>query len=321
MIAGLLVALGLGFGLLQLVGAVAIQWGKLTGAESLPATLGWGLLLGLQGLALFAGGCLAAVGSPHGKKLGCAVALLCTVVAFYSIQSGASSRMVAPYLSALSNEATAEMAVLEQSPLAQKMWYVLPILFLACGAAGGAVGGGIWQVPSQFLLARFEPTADQPFQELKTGAGYHPEQTTRKPSPWAGPVAWGRVLLGIGVGCGLSLAHGKIIHVIQTLSEGYIRIQSPAQEALATRELFALAIIVGGVFAGATRPNGLKQGLLVGIIAGAAQALLASRMQYSGDQLFYIMLAALVLAPLGGWFGSGLIPPVGPPREVLSEPL
>lgn len=318
--AGLLLSLGLSYGLLQLGAAVIAVWAQETGADRLPAILGWGLLLGLQGLGVLAGGCMGAVGARQGKTYGSIIALFSSGIALYAVQSGAYTFLAAPYLGPLNVDA-GETLQIEQLPLGKKLWYVLPAFYVLCGAAGGAVGSRIWRIPEGLLVPKFEPLDNEPFQELKTGAAYRPSEAAGAASPWAGPVAWGRVLLGIGVACAISLAHKKIILGIVILAEGYIRVHDNAQEALASREIFALAIMLGGCVAGATRANGLKQGLLVGIVAGAVQAMIALRAGYPNDQLFYIMLGALFLAPVGGWFGSGLIPPATPRREILREPL
>lgn len=316
--AGLLLSLGLSYGLLQLCASLIVVWARETGAVSLNANLGWCLLLGLLGAAVLAGAALSAVGAKHGKGYGIVIGLLSSGIAVTAIQGGAFARLAAPYLGSFAEGAVVPLQ-LDQIPLGKNLFYVLPVFCLLCGTAGGAVGGGIWRVPSRLSLPQFAPAEERPAQELQTSAGYHPAKAPPAPSQWTGPVAWGRVLFGILAACGVSYMHKRIIQMILIFAEGYIKIADTSQEALAVTEIFAIAILMGGAIAGATTGNGLKMGLIVGIGAGFGQALLILHSPKASDQLFYIMLGALFLAPLGGWFGSSMLPPAPPPRERFRE--
>lgn len=318
--AGLLLALGLSYGLLQLCAAVIVLWARESGATSINANLGWCLLLGLLGAAVIAGAGLSAVGAKHGKSYGIVIGLLSSGIAATAIQSGAFSRLAAPYLGSFTDGALPTLQP-EQIPLGKSLFYMLPVFCLLCGTAGGAIGSGIWRLPSRLSLPQFTPAGPPAAKELQTSAGYHASAAPAPTSQWTGPVDWLRVLAGIIVTCALSYLHRHIMYLIQIVGEGFIRFSNTAEEAQAITEIFALAILLGGCIAGATRPNGLKCGLIVGIGAGFGQALMILRHPRASDQLFFIMLGALFLAPLGGWFGSNLLPPAPPPRERLSESL
>src|SRR5947208_1270578 len=96
--AGLLLALGLSFGLLQLCAALIVLWARETGAASLNANLGWCLLLGLLGAAVLAGAGLSAVGAKHGKSYGIVIGLISRGIAVTALQSGVFSSLAASTL-------------------------------------------------------------------------------------------------------------------------------------------------------------------------------------------------------------------------------
>ena len=70
-----------------------------------------------------------------------------------------------------------------------------------------------------------------------------------------------------------------------------------------------VAVLFGAGLAGASTFNGLKQGLVVGILTGLA--MLAIPTQRGTTLIFTLTLtSALLLSIAGGWFGSQLLPPV-----------
>jgi len=78
-----------------------------------------------------------------------------------------------------------------------------------------------------------------------------------------------------------------------------------------TWEISALAMIVGGALAGATTRNGSKQGFCVGV--GTATVLAGIRLAtrtHTLELLILMLISALSLCFVGGWFGGHLLPPV-----------
>jgi hypothetical protein len=131
------------------------------------------------------------------------------------------------------------------------------------------------------------------------------------PSPFAGPVAWTRVLTGIALAVGGVIWVDVIRDFVLNATDGKLRIDTQLQAELVTWEISALALFAGGVLSGATTKNGLKQGLVVGI--GASTVLFGVRI--AGAQLqpllvFLTLATALCFGLAGGWFGGQLLPPV-----------
>ncbi len=86
------------------------------------------------------------------------------------------------------------------------------------------------------------------------------------------------------------------------------------QEVVVLWEVKAVAVLIGGFFAGAGTANGLKQGLVSGIFTGA---IVNVTLVYRGTSLDVVALSlavAFCLALAGGWFGGQLFPPLGRKR-------
>jgi hypothetical protein len=79
-----------------------------------------------------------------------------------------------------------------------------------------------------------------------------------------------------------------------------------------TWEICAIAVLLGAGLAGATTPNGPKQGLVVGLGAGVLLfgiSLGDPKAAFQASEILVVALIVLTLA--GGWFGSQLFPPLG----------
>jgi hypothetical protein len=300
--AGMLLGLGLGYGLLQLTASLLYIWARDAGRDGLPPSVGWLVFLGLQGAAVGLGGALAAVGTRKGASYGGVIGLLSGGIALTGLQSGACAWLAEPFIGTLRPSS-------HGLPFSGNALSTVLVLDLICGLVGGLIGGRMWRTPDRLRIPKIKPIlSEPPSRELRSSSRYRPTKAVAPPSAWTGPVAWLRVLSGIGVAFGLAMVHRQIINMILIFGEGYIRLESASQETLAMKEIFALAILLGGCVAGATTPNGLKQGLFVGLGAGFAQTLLILHAPQAADLLFFIMLSAIFLAPLGGWFGSNLLP-------------
>jgi hypothetical protein len=175
--------------------------------------------------------------------------------------------------------------------------YAQPLLQAAVGAVGGCVGSLIWKpipsaVPSALIPIRKKPP--------------------RRKSPLlAGPVSWVRVLVGVAVAVAGTLSATLIFQKVMDLSAGRLATTDILQDRIITWEIKALALLVGGVLAGASTANGLKQGLIVATLAAAV--LIGLQMQRTDrwlDVAVYTTISTIGLCAAGGWFGGQLFPPI-----------
>ncbi len=180
-----------------------------------------------------------------------------------------------------------------------------PTLQVAFGALGGLAGSLIWKppLPLALPLEEWNPLPPIPAQ----------------PSilPFAGPVAWTRVVAGLALAVGGVIWADVIREAVLEASEGKLKINTHLQAELITWEISALAMLAGSALAGATTRNGLKQGLCVG--TGLAIVLVGIRLastNWTFSLLFLTAASTLSLGLAGGWFGSDLLPPVYiPPKR------
>jgi hypothetical protein len=174
------------------------------------------------------------------------------------------------------------------------------MLQAAFGGVGGLVGCLIW-MPL--------PTLTMPAPPRESLGPRVP--VSRTVSPFAGPIAWSRVVPGIAVGVGGVIWANVILQFILEASEGKLNLDSHLQTQLVTWEICALALLTGSAFAGANTSNGLKQGLSVGV--GASSMLLGlgiARGTLEPNLLIFTVTCATALGLVGGWFGGTLFPPL-----------
>jgi hypothetical protein len=162
-------------------------------------------------------------------------------------------------------------------------------------------------------MPTFNPPDTKPMQELSTSGMYRPLPKPET-SLWKGRVAWLRVLAGIGLAFAGALFSRRIIDLITTFGEGTLHIESNYQMMLATREVFGVAMFLGAAVAGATTRNGVKQGFVVGLGAGLLQGVLMASLPQGAESLYWVVLFAAFVGPLGGWFGCKLMPAVPLPK-------
>jgi hypothetical protein len=305
---GLLISQGLYYGLRQLAMAALIaNIGK-------EATDAWwdtldGLLLqqGFQVVGLLAGGMLAGAGQRRGIVYGALMGLWNGVV-FILVQS-ITGRM----LNALE-------------------WFHQPTLQAAFGAAFGAVGGLLGSVlwkPLAPLTARGGPVVPLP-----------PTQALRRTPAMVGPISWGRAMAGIAVAVVGAMWADWVFNFISKTAEWPA--ENRAQQAFLIWEISALGLLVGSALAGSSTYNGLRQGLIVGIgvtaaLVGveiargaalpAASFLMTLTRPVLGEfpplthSVVAVTISTMLLAALGGWFGSQLLPPIYnlPRRKSISS--
>jgi hypothetical protein len=299
---GLLLALGLSYGLLQL--GTGLLNGLRGPDQPLPFLPGLLLFLGLQGAAALASGLLTGAGQRQGVTLGATVGIVAGALAIVAFMSGVLTPVVRPFAAALLDPA---------APLRVVVVYGLPILYTVGGGLGGLVGGLVWRPPADLTLpANYggaPAEARGPVVPLK-GRDF----------PFAGPVYWVRVLIGVTVAVVGAMSPRAVIDFMHEASDGALQVTGTEQVRVLTAEIFAFSILIGGCIAGATTPNGLKQGLCVGIGAGVAVAGLLFRSSDPHPGLVLLPLfSTLLLGSMGGWFGGQLLPPTAPRRRKRSS--
>ncbi len=278
---GLLLAQGLYHGLQQLCTAGVLALGDENSSDVWSTLFGLILQQGLQGFGLLVGGMLAGAGQRRGLVLGALVGLLNGLI-LVGMEYARTRTMLT-------------VGVFEQ-----------PLLLLAFATIGGLVGSLIWKPL---------PTLTMPGQDSGKAKVNFADRKRR--SPFAGPVAWVRVLIGIGVAVAGAVWAGVILNFVLVAAEGKLSIRSTLQAQLVSLEICALAVLIGSGLAGATTSNGLKQGLCVGLGASVLLAgYLLGKPTVSLDQVIFTVGSTSVLALAGGWFGGQLFPPVvGIPRR------
>jgi hypothetical protein len=174
-----------------------------------------------------------------------------------------------------------------------------PILHVAFGAAGGFLGSSIWK-PLPILVGPASPQVAPPLIPVRL----------RQPL-FAGPFAWGRILLGTALAIAGAVWAKVILGMVLDASNGALDITDHLQARLVTWEVAGLAMLVGSAVAGAGTSNSLKQGLCVGLAASAV--LLGFRIGARHSAPYELLLTvgcAVSLALAGAWFGGSLFPPV-----------
>lgn len=174
--------------------------------------------------------------------------------------------------------------------------YGQPLLQAFFGGIGGWFGGYVWQ-PIRHLSVEDDPP-------LKRRA--------EKPRDrFQGPFAWGRILLGSAVAVAGTMWADSILDFVLTAGRGKIGVRSTAHASLVTWEITVMSILLGGVIAGSTCKSGLKQGLAVGILTGAALAgIHLGQSSFTLTDGIFILSGPLLLGFVGGGFGGQMLPPV-----------
>ena len=297
----LLLAWGLCYGLMLLFTASLHALGKEVGGGAFQPVAGFALLAGLQALAILAVSVLAGAGQRFGTILGAVMGLMTGLLVSTGIISGLLTGLAQPFL---------REPLTQHSQLRGLVMFGLPVLHTLCGALGGFLGCLIWKPPLVFAVPRRPavPTPGSRLAAMSHGLVASPTSIA-KATP---SMSWLRVLAGMSIAvCGGAYTQ-QTVRVIVQASEGYLHVATNEQHRIAGGVVFALALLLGGTVAGAATANGLKQGFCMGL--GAAAVLvglfLSHTASFSGS-LSFVLLLAVVVGPLGGWFGSELLPPLG----------
>lgn len=282
---GLILAQGLFYGLRHGLTAILLGTQGGTAQELWQDVQNLLLLQAIQFLGLVAGGMLAGGGQRNGLVLGAIVGGWNGVLAVLLRQNPAQD-------------------------LTMVGLYGQPLLHAAFGAVGGLLGSIIWQpiplAPVPVVLSPQRKVAPK-----------------RKVSPFAGKVAWFRVVAGTAFAVAGTLSATMIYQKVLAMSGGRVGTTPDMQDRIITWEIKALAVLVGAALAGSTTTNGLKQGLFMGM---ATSIILVAVQAPSTDRWLEVALLILVgtfsLSMVGGWFGGQLFPPIvkGPRRRDFGVP-
>jgi hypothetical protein len=295
-IAGVVLGLGLSCALLLVVSRAVTAMAPQASA---------GIFLGLQAAALLAGGILAGAGQEKGIMNGLGAGIVSGLLAFGALLSGALGGVVV----AFSKEPIPPLPPMQpMTPLAL-MAYGLPVAHVLFGALGGLVGMMIWKPSPKLALPSAVASGPKPI--LGTQISLPPQGDKKAIFPWAGPIAWIRVLIGMLVAVGGAVYAKPVLKFFMELGGLDPAEIIKVQENVAQGELLALSVLIGGTIAGATTGNGLKQGVLVGFGAGIGLVgyFMTTGEGAQADKLLGPLLSSVFLGPLGGWFGSELMPP------------
>ncbi len=270
---GLALSQGLFYGVRQLLTGAFLALQADGGPQQSWASPGGLILLeSLRLLTLAFGAMLAGGGQRHGVLLGALV--------------GACNGTLAGLLPAGNAPVRLTMGTLGQ-----------PLLQTAFGALAGWMGRAYWQpIPIS------NPEEHRPARK---------QAARRRRSLFAGRVAWFRVALGIALAVAGTLSAGVLFDLVLDASQGKLTTTDEMQDRVVTWEIKALALLLGGTVAGATRANGLKQGLAVAI--GSSVILVGIQLnqpKHALELAGLTLVSCFTLALVGGWFGSQLFPPI-----------
>jgi hypothetical protein len=270
---GLLLALGLSYGLQQLFTAGLVASTEIA-AAALWSTLGGLILLhALQGASLIVGGAITGAGQQRGILYGSVVGLLGGAI-FLAMQRPAG-------------DGPPDVLIFAQ-----------PIVHALFGMLGGLVGMIIWKPPPTLPLVTNVQGTDGP----SSRTVWH---------LFRGRVHYGRVFIGVFIVVAGVVWSSVILDRILRATNGSLVISSHLQARLIGWEIAALATLLGAAVAGATTFNGFKQGVCVGV--GAVVVIIGMQLGNDtlAFESFLGMLGSVVaLSIAGGWFGGQLFPPV-----------
>jgi hypothetical protein len=288
-----LVTLGLSYGLLQTGMACMRALGIDATSGSLNPVAGLILFQSFQALAALGGGMFAGAGQERASLLGGLAGLLSGVGVLAAVLAGVAANVVQSYSAALLSPGT---------PTFDLIMFALPVQHAVMGAIGGFAGSLIWKPLPPLVDTRYAQRPKRP--AVRPAA---PPMSLR----WSGPVAWLRVFLGTGIAVVGAMNAPRIVDFLLRVSDNKLKVMTQLENQVAYGEVYGLAILLGGCFAGATRVNGLKQGVCVGVLVAVIMGATLYQTTASGPlSLLFPVVSALLLGSVGGWFGSELLPPV-----------
>jgi hypothetical protein len=186
------------------------------------------------------------------------------------------------------------------------IFYVEPLIHLATGAIGGALGMLIWRPTPG--LPDLEGSTPTPVLLASFGFSFG--------NAFSGPVYIGRVCAGAFVIVMGVVWSQAILEFVLRASNGSLALTSKLQAQLVSMEITALVALLGAGFAGATTWNGLKQGLCVGLAASAiVLGVQIGNPKFALETAVFTISGIIGVSLVGGWFGGQLFPPIDPRRR------
>jgi hypothetical protein len=302
LIAGLLLAQGIYYGVSQLGIALSLGMNETNHWAKLGTVANSALML----LAVLIGSLLAGAGNPRGMAAGAAMGLvhaLALIGAGFGLGGWPGDSMVFAG------------------------WIPLTV----AGAVGGRCGRYLWPAIIDFQ----RPTISS------ASASRASRSTADRRSRPKVPIAWSRVIAGAVLSIGCTVWAGQIRDYILTTSGGKFSVDSRLQLHFVTWVISALAMMVGGVFAGASTRGGIRHGILVGMIAAVGIFVLQSQVikeALPAERFFasvlglpesatlspvrlglFLLSNTVVLAMFGGWVGASLLPRVNARSQKLDR--
>jgi hypothetical protein len=177
--------------------------------------------------------------------------------------------------------------------------YGQPFIQIVVGSIGALVSSLIWKPLGAATLP------ETPSRMAKKLGAKRP----RIVKAFVGPVAWLRVCVGALVAIGGCVVAKTVVGWVVNVSGGF-GFDDFLQESVLTWELKGITMLLGGIVAGFGTPNGMKQGLVAGIMAATALNVVLAVQRTTLDAMILSTVLSLCLTMLAGWFGGQLFPPV-----------
>jgi RNA polymerase subunit RPABC4/transcription elongation factor Spt4 len=185
------------------------------------------------------------------------------------------------------------------------LFYAQPFIQIVVGAAGCLISSLIWKPLAVVTLP------ETPSRMAKRLGAKRP----RVLKIFAGPISWVRLTLGVAVGVAGCLVARYALDAVLNLSDKF-SMDEYMQESLVLWELRGVALLLGGIVAGAGTANGLKQGLMTGMFSGVVMNVVMVYRNAKPEAVVLSLVLAFTLSFLGGWFGGQLFPRVVPRKRL-----
>ncbi len=177
--------------------------------------------------------------------------------------------------------------------------YAQPFLQILVGSVGALVSSLVWKPLSVVTL---------PESPSRMAQRLGPKRP-RLLKVFVGPISWFRVGLGTLFAIAGCLTAQPLLALVLSVSDS-LSLNEYMQEWVLIWEIKAVALLLGGMAAGAGTVNGIKQGLVAGIVTGAVLNVVLAFRHTTLELVAFSMLLSFGLALAGGWFGGQLFPPV-----------
>lgn len=294
-VVGVLVALGVYMGFRRLASGtlLAMQADAAAWWESVP---GLTTVFGLQCAAVVLGGLMGGAARSRGFATGLLIGGLCG-----GLFLGAE--------------------VLDGTPPQLLTLYIQPLLLAVLGGIAGGVGSRVW--PTAPDVARPVP-ATKTLSSVRLLIPEAQKDTER-------PTSWLRIAVGILIMTSGVLLADEVRTAIQRSTAGMFKVESVGQGRFVSFQLATLAVLIGGMTAGAGTGAGIRHGLYASMFAAAAVVgtMLAKTGEMPSPISYTLELLNVAIDPItaaamavgctlilvglaGGWLGGQLFLPIAP---------